>query len=505
MTPSLLSNMLFDAQFPLGVEEKVMRDKYSFAIQHSGLHSVQHRTNNFISCMVYTAMVGGILCFFCYLIIIMTNGAWTLEDTIQDVSVHGWSEAVVTRGRARGRVASLMNSLTFSLFINASLDKFGLIDPSTSTVLIGMTLGGTWGFLLDMVFGTDEGFREYLWSAPKAMQYAMGCLATARYGRYIVTILFDMFFTVILFKILYSKLVLLAGFTVRGREWIANGFVSTVLGVLTFEVYANMTRFQWAYPSGIEDEREPWISGPMMVMVTVIMNMVYLTTETRTRVGEPGINDPNIKIAVTCVTFFILWTLIQGGYIDPSDWDSNNPSDLKPANGSLSNSSNSLFTDVHLPLLEVCRTQSRAGKGIIIFSTLCCFCLGFVIFVTSAQSYSGLKAVCCGCASSVDADDDDADMLSTFRTRSFVRNPAPVTVVGNESIAIRDRDPFRDRVKGQLMLFVLFLAIVVVVVLFFSYVPFYSAPGGVERRNDDNWQEACANYDVARLAVLGLS
>ena len=89
------------------------------------------------------------------------------------------------------------------------------IDPSTSTVLIGMTLGGTWGFLLDMVFGTDEGFREYLWSAPKAMQYAMGCLATARYGRYIVTILFDMFFTVILFKILYSKLVLLAGFTVR--------------------------------------------------------------------------------------------------------------------------------------------------------------------------------------------------------------------------------------------------------------------------------------------------
>ena len=64
------------------------------------------------------------------------------------------------------------------------------------------------------------------------------------------------------------------------------------------------TACRWAYPSGIEDEREPWISGPMMVMVTVIMNMVYLTTETRTRVGEPGINDPNIKIAVTCVTFF---------------------------------------------------------------------------------------------------------------------------------------------------------------------------------------------------------
>lgn len=35
----------------------------------------------------------------------------------------------------------------------------------------------------------------------------------------------------------------LAGFTVNGREWIANGFVSTLISSLTFEVYAaNMTR-----------------------------------------------------------------------------------------------------------------------------------------------------------------------------------------------------------------------------------------------------------------------
>ena len=57
-------------------------------------------------------------------------------------------------------------------------------------------MGGTFGFVLDMVFGTDEGFREYLWSAPMGMKYAMGSLMTGRFGRYIVTILFDMFFTV---------------------------------------------------------------------------------------------------------------------------------------------------------------------------------------------------------------------------------------------------------------------------------------------------------------------
>ena len=68
-----------------------------------------------------------------------------------------------------------------------------------------------------------------------------------------------------------------------------------------------MTRFQWAYPSGTEDVINQWIAGPTMVLATVIMNMVYLITETRTRVGEPGINDPNVKIGVTIATFLALY------------------------------------------------------------------------------------------------------------------------------------------------------------------------------------------------------
>jgi hypothetical protein len=130
--------------------------------------------------------------------------------------------------------------------VNASLDKLGKIDPSTSTVLIGMFLGNTFGFILDTMLGSDEGLREYLWSVPSGMRYALGSLATDRFGRYIVTILFDMFFTVILFKHFYSKLVHVAGFSQSGREWIANFIVSGFIGVITFQVYANMTRFQWA-------------------------------------------------------------------------------------------------------------------------------------------------------------------------------------------------------------------------------------------------------------------
>ena len=93
-------------------------------------------------------------------------------------------------------MASLLNALTFSLSVNGSLDKFGWIDPSTSTVLIGMTLGGTWGFILDSIYGSDEGFREYLWSPTAGMAYAMGSIRSAKFVRYFITIIFDMFFTV---------------------------------------------------------------------------------------------------------------------------------------------------------------------------------------------------------------------------------------------------------------------------------------------------------------------
>ena len=49
-----------------------------------------------------------------------------------------------------------------------------------------------------------------------------------------------------------------------------------------------MTRFEWAYPSGVEDVKEQWISGSTMILAIVIMNAVYLVSETRVQVGEHG-------------------------------------------------------------------------------------------------------------------------------------------------------------------------------------------------------------------------
>ena len=393
--------------------------------------------------------------------------------------------------------------------VNATSTAY--LPATRAQVLVGMTLGGTFGFVLDMLLGTDEGFREYLWSAPNGMMYAMGCLYTERFGRYMVTILFDMFLTVILFKLLYSRIVLLAGFTVRGREWIANGFVSTLISGLTFEVYANMTRFQWAYPSGMEDEREQWVSGPTMVLCTVIMNAVFLSMETRTRVGEPGINDPNVKLGVTLVTYAILLVLISGGYIDPSDWATHHSIPSANASAGGPYAPNAALTNVHLPLLGVCETMASWRMGTAIFAGLCIFCLGFVIFVTSAQSLSGLR-IACGCcccccccrargvdntagtaASMVElasvAELDSATSAVQVMTASSPLNGGPSRLppvptspsrnafpvgASNEAVPPAARGDAADRRQGHCCLFAMYTTIVLLVVLAFSVVPLYT-------------------------------
>ena len=183
-----------------------------------------------------------------------------------------------------------------------------------------------------------------------------------------------MFFTVILFQKLFSLVVTHPLFT--RREWIANAIVSSFISVLTFQVYANMTRFRWAYPSGREDPADPWISGATMILATVVMNMVYLTTETRTRWGEPGINDPAVKIVVTIAHFggLALLQLCQRTDPDPAD-----PLAHDPVAG----------LDVSCALKDVVATQSRAPIGLAVFLCIAIAALGYTIFATTRLPAGG--------------------------------------------------------------------------------------------------------------------
>jgi len=260
-------------------------------------------------------------------------------------------------------------------------------------------------------------------------------------------------------------------------------------------VYANMTRFEWAYPSGTEHAINQWISGQTMVIATVQMNMMYLIAETRSRVGEPGINDPNVKLGVTCFTFVVLWMLQSAGVVDPSVLTA---PDVTPAD----------FSDYNLPLAGVCEMRSRATQGCLVFAAITCFCLGFTIFGTSAQSLTGLRVACCCCcgggSTTVEPSDTEPTARSSAR-KSVVanaRNNANMVNHKGVMVPIAPLLALGDRVKGQIVLFIIFLGVVLLIVLFFAFVPFYSQGG---TRDDAAWKAACDTYDTAVLSPLGLS
>ena len=54
----LLSNMMFNRDFPLGVEDKVLYDPWRFAIEWSGLREVTHQKNKAINLLVWAALLG---------------------------------------------------------------------------------------------------------------------------------------------------------------------------------------------------------------------------------------------------------------------------------------------------------------------------------------------------------------------------------------------------------------------------------------------------------------
>ena len=296
--------------------------------------------------------------------------------------------------------------------------------------------------------------------------------------------------------------------------------------MITFKVYANMTRYEWAYPSGTEHPINQWISGQTMALATVIMNKVYLVTETRCRVGEPGINDPSVKLVVTAATYSILWLLQDNNILDPSVLATRSTTVVANA------------TDVHLPLRNVCMLQARGLQGFAIFAFISVFCLSFVIFGTSTQSLSGLKRECgCCCggqaadkagatldpmmsfpvgipapAASASPSDVGARMrmdsrmsISTIVSTSYARNS--VMSVAGRSIPLPEVPRLNDRIQGQIALFVIFESIVVVIVILFTVTPFYSysRQEGYDGPRYEPWREACDQVDQAKLDLWGLS
>ena len=206
--------------------------------------------------------------------------------------------------------------LTFGLVVNTLIDVTGKVSPSTSTALIGMVLGGTVGFLLDNMIGSEDGYRATQSSFGAGALFAFRRLASGAFARYSITVFFDVFVTVILFKPLFLRLVQLPFFHKEGfGQAMANGVVTNIIGTITFFAYANMTRFQWAYPSESAG-RDSWIKGTIFGLIVVVMAIVYLTANTQLVPGERGINSPGVKIGVVLAVFTLMGGLFFTNQMD---------------------------------------------------------------------------------------------------------------------------------------------------------------------------------------------
>ena len=111
MDPAILSNHLFDREFPLGVEDRVMRDKWRHAIHHSGLSRVVHTENTVVSCAIYLVMLLLVIVFFSYLCYVMAGKPtlWNLAATIQDSTDPENASNMKVRTKKRGQAASFMS------------------------------------------------------------------------------------------------------------------------------------------------------------------------------------------------------------------------------------------------------------------------------------------------------------------------------------------------------------------------------------------------------------
>jgi len=308
----------------------------------------------------------------------------------------------------------------------------------------------------------------------------MGSLASGAYGRFIVTLLFDNFVTAILFKALYTRLIQFAGFTETGREWIANAFVSTFIGVITFLVYCNLTRTRWAYPSGSEvDVLNQWISGHAMALATVAMNMGYIVAETRSRIGEPGFNDPGVKILVTAFTFLVIWQLSSSGELDPS---------LSAEQKAVRNTAFAVrsATEVDLPLPFVCETRGRFLLGTALFGAISASCLGIVIFGTSNRAFSSLSTMCCGGEAN-----SKANAIAPVAESAPAAQRALRQWYESEPSEPGATTTRADRLKGKCCLFWCYLIVVWCVIVALTFVPLKSAPGS---RDMVLVRAACESY-----------
>ena len=262
------------------------------------------------STMLTVAIAGG------YLVISILNN----EDYWK--SGEGTPEEIKKRVSQRGLIASTFNVMLFGI-VNGIVTVKSKADLATYQALIGMILAGLLGFILDNAIATEQGVSIFNGNSKspqmenfgEAMKYGFGAIWSSRLPRYIITILLDIFVSLILTDaiIKYTR----NWYFFRKHKSTHEILIMSFVAFTTFLAYANATRLEWAYPPTEQSySKNDYIPTSTILLSSIISGMVFLVWNPISGPAE-GIVRKSNKVLLITVLFVIIVICYYGNFLDP--------------------------------------------------------------------------------------------------------------------------------------------------------------------------------------------
>lgn len=184
------------------------------------------------------------------------------------------------RVQGRGTLASFGISAVVTV-IGVVMARMCVNDTQLE-VLFGYLLVPVLGFMVDIGFGTDEGYGLFKsGQLHKWMSLVFSSLWDYSFVRFVVSFLLDLFISKPLAGIIRGNILKkIVDIVPRNglERWLAENltsFIQTVVAVITFQAYTNQTRFLWAYPDkGLPKESR--LSSFGIMIATSISAVFYM-------------------------------------------------------------------------------------------------------------------------------------------------------------------------------------------------------------------------------------
>ena len=231
-------------------------------------------------------------------------------------------EEIKDRVAQRGLIASSITVIVFG-FINGLMTVRAQSNLATYQALVGLILSGLLGFVLDNAFATEQGISLFngdfsqprLENIGKAVKYGFGGVWSPKMPRYIITILLDIFISLIMTDAMvkYSR----NWYFFRKHKSTHSIIIMALVGFITFLAYANATRLQWSYgPTDTIFNKDYYIPTSVILLASIISGLVFLIWTPMSSPAE-GIIKRSNKVILIGVLFVIIIISYYGGYLDP--------------------------------------------------------------------------------------------------------------------------------------------------------------------------------------------